>query len=113
MKLDKELSKQIDILKFGLIVGVVFIHINTNDIVFKSQILTDLKFFISEILSRSSVPLFFAISGFLFFNNLSPSIENFFKKYKNRFFSLIIPFLFWNLIIFLFFFIAQNLPLTQ
>lgn len=43
-----------------------------------------------------AVPLFFVISGVLFYRNYTLKLTK--KKYKSRFFSLVIPYWFWNFI---------------
>ena len=54
------------------------------------------------------VPVFFAMSGFLFFTNLK--WKDFPRKLKTRFHSLFIPFVLWNLIGFLLVFIVTHIP---
>lgn len=115
MKSSTILSQRIEILRFPLIIGIVFIHIHTGDIQFSGTILAGniyavLAEYISEGLARVSVPLFFALSGYLFFLNFKASSENFIKKFKSRFRTLFIPFVIWNMLIFIFFAIAQNTP---
>ena len=114
--IDKDLSVRFDILKSILITGIVFIHMNTSEMTFNGKFanfFTDGVYYISEVLARVSVPLFFSLAGYLFFINLTPTLKSFFHKYKSRFFSLVVPFVFWNLLIFILFYIAQNIPATQ
>ena len=111
------LSKRIEVLRFALIVGIVFIHMYTNDIQFSSSLQAHNPFamlveYISNILARVSVPLFFAMSGYLFFLSYDGSFTNYKKKLHSRFHTLLVPFLFWNALIFLFFALFQNLPQT-
>lgn len=47
-------------------------------------------------LAEIAVPLFFIISGVLFYRNYT--YKKTISKYKSRFFSLVIPYLFWNVI---------------
>ncbi len=111
------LSQRIEMLRFPLIVGILFIHIYTNEIDFNGasglsgfySIVVD---YISNTLSRISVPLFFVLSGYLFFCNLTPTKEGFIKKLHSRFYTLFVPFVFWNIIIFIFYAFAQTLPVT-
>jgi len=115
--MDEVLSKRIEVLRFSLIVGIVFIHMYTNDIHFSGTVQDHNLFamfveYVSNILARVSVPLFFAMSGYLFFLSFDGSFANYKKKMHSRFHTLLIPFLFWNAIVFLFFAIAQNLPQT-
>lgn len=84
-------SKNIDFLKFPLIVGIVFIHmyspvvtINGVDLGTNSDLplyftLTNL---FSEILARIAVPLFFFMSGFLFFITPGGREKSILKKYE-------------------------------
>jgi surface polysaccharide O-acyltransferase-like enzyme len=59
-----------------------------------------------------AVPLFFLISGYLFFLG-SWSWEKYVGKLKRRFHTLLIPYLFWNLSVLAFFAIAQSFPQTK
>lgn len=55
-----------------------------------------------------AIPLFFVISGFLFFVNVEEfDILTYFNKLKKRFFSLFIPYLCWNTLFILFVFVIQ------
>lgn len=45
-----------------------------------------------------AIPFFFLISGFLFFNNVN-QLNDCLKKIKKRFFTLFIPYLYWNIIL--------------
>jgi len=70
------LSKTIDFLRFPLIVGVVFIHTDFSNIIIQGSKQVDLRQFavfaqvfllFSKLVFEVCVPLFFFISGFLFF----------------------------------------------
>lgn len=50
----------------------------------------------SEVVGRLSVPMFFLIAGFLFFQAVRFDRQFYFKKLKSRFHSLLVPYLFWN-----------------
>ncbi len=112
------LSKTIDFLRFPLIVGVVFIHTDFSHIVLAGAkqfslvnfpIFTRVFFLFSKIIFEVCVPLFFFISGFLFFYRTEGfSAQIYLKKLKNRVRSLLIPYIFWNLVVLLFLFIAQT-----
>ncbi len=56
--------------------------------------------YIKECIARLGVPLFFIISGVLFFRNYDNSM--YFKKIKSRFKSLFIPYIVWNTLCMLF-----------
>ncbi|RUM66464.1 MAG: hypothetical protein DSZ05_04250 [Sulfurospirillum sp.] len=113
--IDKLLSRRIALLRFPLIVSIVYIHMHTADIHFGGSYahwFERTATYIAEYLARISVPLFFLLSGYLFFATLKPTAEGYLKKYKSRFRTLLVPFLFWNALIFCFYLIAQTLPAT-
>jgi surface polysaccharide O-acyltransferase-like enzyme len=122
MIISKHASERLAVIRFPLIVGVVFIHAygglvnlkNTQSGVeqvgFFSQILQE---FISHGVARVAVPLFFLMSGYLFFLGFKGSFESFKNKAKSRFKSLVIPFLFWNAFVMLLYFCAQSFPATS
>lgn len=104
---DELLSKTISYLRFPLTIGVVFIHFNMT----KGLNINGVKYglgnpdwyfyilnFIGEVLARLSVPLFFVISGFLFFYRNDFNGKVYLKKLKSRFTTLLIPFILWNVI---------------
>jgi surface polysaccharide O-acyltransferase-like enzyme len=104
-------SKVIDFLRFPLIVGVVLIHNQTTtvDILgmqFGSEgnmpIFYICRELFSEVLGRVAVPLFFLVSGFLFFQNIDGlTKQSYLQKLKSRGRTLLIPYLFWNITAFL------------
>ncbi len=115
----KELELRVfNFLRFPLILGVLFIH-NYGNIILNSYeeisglaYLSELlKVLISQVLARLSVPIFFLMSGYLFFFNIDKFC---FKSYKNKILSriksLVIPFVFWNLLVLLMYYIAQDIP---
>lgn len=61
-----------------------------------------------EHLSDLIVPMFFAISGFLFYQNYDSS--KLISKWKTRFKSLVVPFFVWNLVGFLFAWLLLHIP---
>lgn len=122
MKLDKTSSERMDMLRFPLIIGVVFIHAygsNVNlkggsagiqEIGFLSQFIQN---FISQGIARVSVPLFFLMSGYLFFLGFNWTLEKYKRKVQNRVKTLVIPFVFWNLATMFFLLVAQSIPATS
>ena len=100
------LSQTIAFLRFPLIVGVVLIHSKVNDVVIKGVQLIPpdghwfydtISYLFSDIFARIAVPLFFFISGFLFFYK-TPAFtkEVYGRKLKKRVHTLLIPYIFWN-----------------
>lgn len=122
MKLDTTSSERLNILRFPLIVGVVFIHAygslvsfnetssGANQIGFFSKFVQDL---FSDGLARIAVPLFFMLSGYLFFISFKLSFKQLKSKFKSRVDTLIIPFIFWNIAIMLLLLMAQSIPATS
>lgn len=100
LKNETLLSKTIIFLRFPLIIAVVFIHnnlnetvINGNELIKESNLLiyNILYHVINNDIARIAVPLFFFISGFLFFYRISVFSKNEYKnKIKKRFKSLLI-----------------------
>lgn len=90
---DAALSKTIMFLRFPLIVSVVFIHAGLEGVVIGGNVTVhDGQFPIYESvyhvitneLARVSVPLFFFISGFLFFYRTDFSMKAYGQKLKKR-----------------------------
>ena len=103
------LSNTISYLRFPLIVGVIFIHNKMGEIDVQGvklsyneyPWLTHIMDFFSSVLPTVCVPLFFFISGFLFFYNNDFDKNIYIKKIKSRCNTLLKPYLIWNFIGFL------------
>ncbi len=116
-KYDSLMSQTMDYLRFPLIIGVIFIHaftlgeINSTPENYRGYYYLSQLF--SQVLGRLAVPLFFFISGYLFFfkvEGFSSSI--YIIKLRKRIKTLLIPYLFWNILVFLFFYVLNNLSIT-
>ena len=84
-------KNKISYLHFIMSVLVILIHSINNETRFE-------KFFsIDSGIGQFAVPLFFIISGFLFFRNIK-SVNDAVAKLKRRVYTLLIPYLLWNLI---------------
>lgn len=84
-------KNKISYLHFIMSVLVILIHSINNETRFE-------KFFsIDSGIGQFAVPLFFIISGFLFFRNLK-SVNDAVAKLKKRVYTLLRPYLLWNLI---------------
>lgn len=111
-------SKTISFLRFPLIVGVVLIHSHFNEMVINGvdllkggnfPVYTNISYLFSSIFSAIAVPLFFFISGFLFFyKTTSFTGQTYCQKLKKRAKTILVPYLFWNLLVILFFFLSQT-----
>ncbi|MGR6807373.1 acyltransferase family protein [Sphaerotilus natans] len=100
----------------------VFIHAYETNVGFSSGItgvsqnapLVDtIRNLISQGIARTAVPLFFMISGYLFFKNQSFKLNDYKNKLRKRSKTLLIPFLFWNFLTLFLMAIAQCIPATQ
>lgn len=122
MRIDQNTSERLSVLRFPLIVGVVFIHADGTEIglangvigVIDSSYLSDfIRNLISQGISRIAVPLFFLMSGYFFFLGFSWSIKNYMKKIQARVKTLLVPFLFWNIFTLSLLALAQDIPAIQ
>lgn len=115
--ISREVSERIRALKFMLILGVVFIHMGDNyENVIKlsndsfAHACWFVIYFLSDVLAATAVPLFFLMSSVLFFKDFRPTQVCYVDKLKNRFRTLVIPYLFWLLAYLAFKFTVQSLP---
>lgn len=112
-------SQIISFLRFPLCIGVILIHSDFSHTIIQGvkcinevnfPIYTNISYLISEILARTAVPLFFFISGFLFFYKQETlNFNTYTHKLKKRFHSILIPYIFWNLLIIIFYYIIQSI----
>ena len=72
-----------------------------------------IEYFISNGIARISVPIFFVISGYLFFLNFAGTKDDYFQKLRKRVKTLIIPYLFWSAFCLLVNFSLQSIPATR
>ena len=110
MSVDANISRTITLCRFPLIAVVVMLHSGAvYSVVFFGG--GDFAHFFSEIFTRVAVPLFFCISGYLLFNNFS--IRAYPQKIKKRIKTLLVPYLFWNLVFIATFGFLQYLSLAN
>lgn len=99
--MDNYLSTKLKILSFILMIMVVILHAQLES--FSDGFLLLFQQIMTGEVTRIAVPLFFLISGFLFFRNFKKPIPYFFyQKIKKRFRTIFIPFLIFSVIGFLF-----------
>lgn len=105
--MNKYLSLKIKIISFIAIIMVVFLHcynfqdnflVSTTIITEGLNIATYIEYFLCNGLTRVAVPIFFMISGYLFFLTFKCSLSGYFSKIKSRFLSLAVPYIIWTLI---------------
>ncbi len=124
MKISTEISSRIKVISLISMIMVMYIHSiniynNNTEIILdystniSSQIVVFLQLFISDGISRVAVPLFFMLSGYLYFVNLSKFNQIYKIKMLNRIKSLVIPYLFWSFLVIIIFMILQSLPFSS
>ena len=108
MKIDNNFlqTRNISILRFPMIIMIVCIHARMagNTISLDNSNLNSLlitEHVVGDIIASIAVPLYFIISGFLFFYNIDFNKETYIKKIKSRVRTLLIPYFIWNLIAYL------------
>jgi len=127
--MNEYLRSKIKVLSFFLVVLVVFVHsynidlsLNTGNTdtglsALQNNRILSFDSFFQEFLCngmfRICSPLFFIISGYLFFVNLTGKPDDFKKKLKKRFNTLIIPYLFWSLWGIAVYFALQSFPQSR
>lgn len=116
--MNKYQSDKLKAISFFLIILVVLVH-STNLSVRMDMNFTSInkglnsffQNFISDGLAKIASPLFFAISGYLFFLNIKKGLPGeFLEKYRKRFRTLVLPYLLWSIFGLLLYFIIQSIP---
>ena len=109
--IDKQLSKSISLLRLPLSLLIVFGHADIskfpiyshgNIALFNQTVISYPICLFSLVLFGSAVPLFFGISGYLFFNKPDFNTIIYRDKLKKRIKTLLIPYITWNIIYVLF-----------
>lgn len=94
-------SYYIDVIKFVLILGVVAWHSNVSFMAVEDTVGKYIVWFLANpvCLVGVVVPVFFIVSGYLYFLNIKKfDFKTYRDKSRRRFFSLVVPYLLWNLI---------------
>lgn len=113
-RISEFLSNKIRNLSFLLIIVVVFNHSTNSDLGYdrsfstfmsvgpmdlqKAPVLTFVECLVSDAMGKITVPFFFFASGYLFFYGWKPSFATYRKKIERRVYTILIPFLVWNLV---------------
>ena len=119
--MNKYLSDKLKAISFLLMGMVVFLHsynlrikFSTGTEVIQHGYNSFIQDFISQGVTRIAVPLFFAISGYLFFLNIkNGSISEFLTKYKKRSKSLVLPYLIWSIYGIILYLTLQSIPFSK
>lgn len=123
MNTDNHLRTQsLDLLRFPLAIVVLTIHaFGTDGIQINLSptsaeqypIFTSITYFIEAFLAGKSVPIYYFISGFVFFLGVEMTYETYARKFKNRIKSLVIPYFVWNALALLMVLLITVNPLLQ
>ncbi|WP_273212119.1 acyltransferase family protein [Runella zeae] len=108
IKIDTTSSKQFSNLTLILTIFVVFLHAFNVSSDFALTDVYYIEYFFSYRVCTIALPLFFTISGFFFFNTGEMGFLDFFIKIKQRFYSLLIPYLISSFCFFLLFLVLQS-----
>lgn len=115
------ISKKLSVLSLAAIILVVFIHSQNEEVSFASGELAGsqgrwvlfIENFVSKGMARIAVPLFFAISGYLFYQSYQFTLSAILLKFRKRFKGLVIPYLFWSVFGLLLFLCLQSIPWSK
>src|SRR6185295_2439222 len=103
-QLNDYLSEKLKALSLAAIVLVVFIHSHNEEVKFASgemagnpeQWVLFVENFVSKGIARIAAPIFFMISGLLFFLSYDFTLQGIVSKFKSRLKSLVVPYLIWS-----------------
>lgn len=118
--MDEATSHRVNLLRFPLILLVLYIHSYTVPVrlenstvsVVPAAWLVTLQAAWSNGFARIAVPLFFLISGYLYFVGFDGGFAAYRTKTSRRVGTLLVPLLFWNLLAIALFALGQSLPAT-
>ena len=88
------LSDKLRILSLISIIFVLYIHSNFHADEIEGMVMNDrFQEFISEMMGRCAVPLFYVISGYLFFLKVPEGMTSIYGKMKKRIRTLVVPYI--------------------
>lgn len=102
-------SRKIRFLNFFLIVLVLYIHNYYTEGAGLPLTGALQRFSGSNGLASVAVPMFFLLSGLLFFNNVD-SVKSIYPKQKKRVGTILVPYVIWNFVYVLWFILLSRLP---
>lgn len=109
MKIDAYNSRKLSVLSFLMIVAVLYIHSFYNEAMSYPFASFVQNFVGNGGLTIVAVPLFYVMSGFLFFYGVS-KMQDCFPKIRKRARTLLVPYILWNVIFVLWYVVLQNVP---
>ena len=98
-------SQSLDLLRFPLAIVILVIHVfNTDGLIIQGHeyntdhypVFIAINRFIDAFFRGQSVPIYFFISGFVFFLGVDFTQKTYAHKLKNRVHTLLIPYIIWN-----------------
>jgi len=120
LQLSAYASRKLRVISFVAILLVVYLHAKRLSIGFADVVVpmypqginpnSLVQTLLSEVLGRIAVPIFFGISGLLFFRNIQFSAKAFLVKYRKRLYTLLVPYLVWSTWAVVLLFLLQSLP---
>lgn len=115
--MNEYLSVKLKVISFFSMLLVVFLHSYNVVVNLDSEVIlldqgysSFIQNFFSQGICRIAVPLFFSISGYLFFLNTKGDLNEFISKFNKRLKTIVVPYLFWSISWFLFFLVLQSIP---
>ncbi|MBR6655222.1 MAG: acyltransferase [Alistipes sp.] len=99
-------------LRFPLIVLVVLCHSFMDSVMGNAEVacFANTSFVLSRVIANVAVPCYLLISGYLFFRNIeSFTLRQYGEKLQRRVGSILVPYLFWNGVVILLFFVGQTI----
>lgn len=105
-------NNKITFVSFASAMTVMFIH-SENTLLYKNvlPVIPYIEYFISYTLGNLAVPTFFMMSSYLFYRNFH--IDQLAPKLKRRVKSILFPYLIWNLLYFILFYIVMFFPVIR
>ena len=100
-------SQSLDLLRFPLAIAVLAVHvISPQTFYVKGELINIASMpavellvnIVSAFIRQQSVPIYYFISGYVFFRGADFSFDVYNKKLKNRFRSLFVPYIVWNVL---------------
>jgi len=110
MQITPEISGKIKLLRLPLIIGIITIHSPIKPVGYADKFF---QTFIASTWGGPCVAFLFILSGFLFFQNFNLSLNSYREKLKSRFWTLLVPYLFWNLALLAMVLIVVNISPTS
>lgn len=117
MIINKQESEALNITRFVMSIFIVFFHAYTSVQIYDYwkdlPVYRGVARFFSLQIGEMGVPVFFLISGYLFFGKYQQTWMCYKSKMQKRFYSLFVPYIFWNAFIIAAYYVAESIPTIQ